>query len=94
MPWIQNCYLQNSDQKNRTDSEFSFYREMKLKYRSNWNYEQIDVAENTKYALSDGHIFQNSYDPPNVHLPAFVGIRLMRRKCLNRRVENESDGIK
>lgn len=53
---------------------------MKPKYDSNWNYEQIDVAQNTKYALSDCHTFQNRYDPSDVHLPAFVGIRLIRWK--------------
>ncbi len=43
-------YSQNSDQKDRTDSELPPNWKLKMEYCSNWNYEQIDVAQSTKGA--------------------------------------------
>lgn len=45
---------------------------MKLKYRSDWNYEQIDIAENIKSALGDWNSLQTKFVVRPLQIPAWT----------------------
>jgi hypothetical protein len=64
-----------------------------MEYCSNWDYEQIDVAQNTKCARNDWKGHQEIlmfYDPRS---PNSITICLTRRRYDNRGVDDDTDGV-